>query len=180
VIPQIVVCSGNIYFCAPTFDFRDENMLNFIWGNKMKKYTLSLIFLAFITTLANCGGSEMRTRSGTLLNGIDDVYDVPGDVDEPEPHLSSSEMTYLNTPAAGACTLNDRRNYIYPSNSAFSKKWEECGRGASGAADGTTTCLRGAYPGLSAACASCFGAYVGCSRSNCWWDCGFEHTPNEN
>ena len=74
-------------------------------------------------------------------------------------------------PNPGQCNESDRRDYIYRGNTDFNHTWRTCGKNASGSASGTTACLKRHYQGLSQECAGCFGAYVGCARSNCWNSC---------
>jgi hypothetical protein len=100
-----------------------------------------------------------------------------GSFDERETYMASKLIFFTalvcaclgNFAAIGA--QDDRRNYIYHDNDEFSRTWQKCGTDAWGNADETTQCVSKAYPGLSAPCANCLGAFSGCIRSECWWSC---------
>lgn len=71
------------------------------------------------------------------------------------------------------CTAGDKSEFVYRKNISFAKQWEVCGREAWGNSTDTTKCLRRVYPNLSENCAACFGTHASCSKSKCFWTCGF-------
>src|SRR5579871_4275379 len=68
-------------------------------------------------------------------------------------------------------TADDVDKKIYANNAEFADKWRGCGDDNWGSAEGTANCLRKKYEELSTVAATCFGAFTGCAKSNCWWDC---------
>ena len=70
---------------------------------------------------------------------------------------------------AGQCT--DAESKLWIDNPAFTAKMSECAAENMGAGEPTATCLVGAFAGLSAQCASCFGQTVQCGRDNCMNEC---------
>jgi hypothetical protein len=111
------------------------------------------IALSFLLLLVGLGcGSHHDSYRALTVEGNQQAYALTGQ-------------------GAGSCSALDKTTYLYRDNKAFALTWASCGKESWGDGTRAAQCINKAYPGLTAACAGCFGEFVGCSRANCLFSC---------
>jgi len=119
---------------------------------------------------------SIRSANLTVVN-----YSTPAKppAHKAQPAESAKKQEALGGALQGACSQQDREDYVHDASLKFTNQLRACSKDTWAKNAKNLACLTRTLPSLSRGCAQCYADMASCARDNCKMACMMDSTGNK-